>query len=167
MKPQGAGHPAGRWFSRCRAKTQGPSTPLRSGRDDRVNCFAPVGMTKLEARLPDGHRLRDPPLGQACPLQKAQGAGHSLSTSGHDSLRKPLLNALHRSRRRSDLGLAHEQMKVLRHDDVSQNNQAMLFAHFFENVQKQITALVGVEPRLSLIATAGDEVQISGAVVTP
>jgi hypothetical protein len=64
-------------------------------------------------------------------------------------------------------GLADEQVKVLRHDDVSQHNKLVLFAHFFENSQKQITPLIGVEPRLSLIATAGDEVQISGAVVTP
>jgi hypothetical protein len=50
-------------------------------------------------------------------------------------------------------------MKVLRHDDVSQNDKAVLFAHFFENVQKQITPLIAVEPRLSVIATAGDEVR--------
>jgi len=58
-------------------------------------------------------------------------------------------------------------VKVLRHDDVSQHNKAVLLAHFFENVQEQITPLVGMEPRLSLTATAGDEVQISAAVVTP
>jgi hypothetical protein len=58
-------------------------------------------------------------------------------------------------------------MKVLRHDDVSQHNEAMLCAHFFEDSQKQITSLIGVEPRPSLIATAGDEVQISAAVVSP
>ena len=57
-------------------------------------------------------------------------------------------------------------MKVLRHDDISQHNKTMLFAHFFENVQKQITPLIAVEPRLPLMATAGDEVQIPRAVVT-
>jgi hypothetical protein len=58
-------------------------------------------------------------------------------------------------------------MKVLRHDDVSQHNEAMLRAHFFKNGQKQVTSRIGVEPRPSLIATAGDEVQISAAVVSP
>jgi hypothetical protein len=58
-------------------------------------------------------------------------------------------------------------MKMLRHDDIPQHDKAMLFAHFFENSQKQITPLAAVEPRLSLIATAGDEVQISAAVVSP
>jgi len=42
----------------------------------------------------------------------------------------------------------------------------MLFAHFFEDVQKPIAPLAGVEPGLSLIATASDEMQISGAVVS-
>jgi hypothetical protein len=42
----------------------------------------------------------------------------------------------------------------------------MLLAHFFENFQKQITPLGGIEPGLSLIATAGDEVQISCALVS-
>jgi hypothetical protein len=60
-----------------------------------------------------------------------------------------------------------EQMKVLRHDDLSQHNKAVLFTHFVENSQKQITPLVGVEPRFSLIATAGNEVQISSAAATP
>jgi hypothetical protein len=58
-------------------------------------------------------------------------------------------------------------MKVLRHDDISQHNEAMLCAHFFKNSQKQITSLIGVEPRPSLIATASDELQISAAVVSP
>jgi hypothetical protein len=58
-------------------------------------------------------------------------------------------------------------VKVLRHDDLSQQNKAVLFADFSGNSQKQITPLIGVEPRLSLIATAGDEVQISGTVVSP
>jgi hypothetical protein len=31
---------------RAAAKTQGPSTSLRSGRDDRGVAFAPVGMTE-------------------------------------------------------------------------------------------------------------------------
>ena len=47
------------------------------------------------------------------------------------------------------------------------HNKAVLFAHFFKNFQKQITAFIVVEPRLSLIATAGNEVQIFSAVVTP
>jgi hypothetical protein len=58
-------------------------------------------------------------------------------------------------------------MKVLRHNDVSQHNKAVLFTYLFKNVQKQITVFIVVEPRLSLIATAGNDVQISGTVVTP
>ena len=122
----------------------------------------------VKARLPEGHWFW---ILVSRPLQKAQGAGHPWTTAlpvpWHNSLRKPLLNTLHRGRRCPHLRLTHEQVKVLRHHDVSQHNKAMLFAHFFKNVQKQITAVIGVEPTLSLIATAGDEVKISGTVVTP
>jgi hypothetical protein len=115
----------------------------------------PKGKLTPEGALPSGN------------LFQGVGPLWQLTASGHNSLRETLFHALHRRRWGSHLRLAHEQMKVLRHDDVSQNDKAVLFAQFFENVQKQITPLIAVEPRLSVIATAGDEVQIPCAVVTP
>jgi hypothetical protein len=57
-------------------------------------------------------------------------------------------------------------VKVLGHDDVPQHNEAMFFPNFFEDCQKQITSFIGVEPRLSFETAAGDEMQISAAVVS-
>ncbi len=76
----------------------------------------------IEARLPDGHRFARRSL---CRM--------ALPAPWHRSLRESLFHTLHRGRRRSYLRLAHEQVKVLRHDHVSQHNEAMLFADFFEN----------------------------------
>jgi hypothetical protein len=92
--------------------------------------------------------------------------GVAPSVPWHHTLSEALFHALHRGGRISQLGFTHEQVKVFRHDYVSQHHEAMLLAHFLENVQKQIAAPLGVEPGPSLITTASDEVQIAGAVVS-
>ncbi len=55
---------------------------------------------------------------------------------------------------------------MLRHDDVSEHDEAMLLAYLFEALQKQISPLRGAEPGFSLMTTASDEVEISGAVIS-
>jgi hypothetical protein len=57
-------------------------------------------------------------------------------------------------------------MDVLRHDDVSQNDEAIAAAHFLQHVQEEIASVRGAEKGLATIATGGDKVQIAGAVVT-
>jgi hypothetical protein len=57
-------------------------------------------------------------------------------------------------------------MKVLGHDDVPRHNEAMFFSNFLEDCEKQITSFIGVEPRPSFETAAGDEMQISAAVVS-
>src|SRR5580692_4389032 len=110
----------------------------------------------VEAWLPDGHGVRLP--------ERSLG-GIAATAPGDDALGKALFHTLHGGGRISHLRLAHEQMKVLGHDDVSEHHEAMLAADFFQTVQEQITALCSVEPRLSFIATASDDVEIAGAVV--
>jgi hypothetical protein len=84
----------------------------------------------------------------------------------HHTLSEALFHALHGGGRISQLGFAHEQVKVFGHDDVSEHDEAMLLAHFFEALQKQISPLRDIEPGPSFITTAGDEVEIAGAVVS-
>src|SRR5579872_1497061 len=57
-------------------------------------------------------------------------------------------------------------MKVFRHHYVTEDNEPVFDANFFERSQEQVAPLGGVQPRLSLVTAAGDEVQISGTVIT-
>jgi len=56
-------------------------------------------------------------------------------------------------------------MKVLRHDDVSVDHKAVLLARFFQDAQEKIAAFGRAQLRLAVTATAGDEMQVMGAVI--
>jgi len=56
---------------------------------------------------------------------------------------------------------------MLRHHHITEHHEAMLLPHLFENFQEQITLPMRSEPRLSLIATAGDIVQFAGSAISP
>jgi hypothetical protein len=55
---------------------------------------------------------------------------------------------------------------VLRHDDVSQNDEAIATAHSLQDVQEDIAFALGAEKRLAAITTGGDKMQVARAVVT-
>jgi hypothetical protein len=56
-------------------------------------------------------------------------------------------------------------MKVLRHDYVSLDHEAILLARFFQDAQEKISALGRAQLRLAVVATAGDEMQVVTTVV--
>jgi hypothetical protein len=57
-------------------------------------------------------------------------------------------------------------MNVLRHDYIADHHEAIALPNLFEDAQEQITAPGATQPGLPMmIATAGDEVQMLGAVV--
>jgi hypothetical protein len=56
-------------------------------------------------------------------------------------------------------------MNVLGHDHVAENGKAVFAARLLEKLQEQIAALGPVQERDAMIATAGDEVQLSGVIV--
>jgi hypothetical protein len=56
-------------------------------------------------------------------------------------------------------------MKVLRHDYVSLDHEAILLARFFQDAQEKIAALGRAQLRLAVVATAGDEMQVLTTVV--
>ena len=56
---------------------------------------------------------------------------------------------------------------MIGHDDVAYDHEAITLADCFEHDQKQIATLRAVQPGLPAITTAGDEMQLIGAVTAP
>jgi hypothetical protein len=65
--------------------------------------------------------------------------------------RKAELQGLHHHRRRAALRLADQQMKVLGHDHVSENHNAVALPHLFQHGEQQIAS-----PRTNPGQAAGD-----------
>jgi len=84
---------------------------------------------------------------------------------GQYAPRKAQFERLHHHRKIFLLRFAEQQMNVLRHDHVTDHDQYVALADLFQDFQKQIAAAGSAEQRLPAIATAGDEVQVSGTVV--
>ena len=56
--------------------------------------------------------------------------------------------------------LGDQEMKVLGHDYVAQDDELLATTHLFENGEEQVTTPRGTEQWLTPITTAGDEMQI-------
>jgi len=82
------------------------------------------------------------------------------------SLRKRFLQRLHDNRRILSFRLSDQQVHMFRHHDVTDHDKSKTPPNFFEHFQKQIACPWTAQQRFSLIATGGDEMQISGAVIT-
>lgn len=79
--------------------------------------------------------------------------------------RKSKLKRLHHGRRILLLRFADQQVNVFGHDDVTNDHELVAFAHALQHRQEQVATARRGEKGLSSITTAGDEVQVSGAVV--
>ena len=115
----------------------------------------------IETRLPDmagrvatGHVVRD---GETPTLPE----GKSATRAG-----EAVFDDFHHEGRIADVGLGDQQMKMLRHDDVAVNNEAILAAGFLEDFEEQVATEGGAEMRAAVVTTAGDVVQIVVAVET-
>jgi hypothetical protein len=69
-------------------------------------------------------------------------------------------------RRIATLRFAEEEVHVLGHHHVTDNDKTIAAADLLQHFQKEITILPATQQRASLITTGSDKVQISGAVVT-
>jgi hypothetical protein len=78
---------------------------------------------------------------------------------------KTLLQHLHHRRRSSPLRFAHEQMKMLRHDHISDHHKIVAAAHLSNTCMKRDRRIARIQHRASPITTGGEEMQISSAVV--
>jgi superfamily I DNA and RNA helicase len=80
--------------------------------------------------------------------------------------RKTLFQSVHHDRRIAALRFAEEQMHVLGHDHITDNDKTIATADLLQHLEKEIAILPATQQRASLITTGGDKVQLSGAVVT-
>ena len=78
---------------------------------------------------------------------------------------KALLENLHDGGGIAAFGLAQQQVDVFGHDDVSEDDEAVAAADLFEKVEEEVAAAFASQQGSTLIATAGDEVEITGTVV--
>ena len=80
--------------------------------------------------------------------------------------REALLDDLHDHRGVAEFGLGDEPVEVFGHEDVSVDHEAVFAAGLFEDLEEEVAPPGGVELGLATVATASDEVQVLGAVVT-
>jgi hypothetical protein len=57
-------------------------------------------------------------------------------------------------------------MKMFGHPHGTQNHESVVLADLFQNREKQIAPAGRVQPRLAVIAAAGDEVKVAGAMIS-
>jgi hypothetical protein len=80
---------------------------------------------------------------------------------GTHRARHPLLQDLDKLRQISLAGLAEEQVHVLRHHHISNEKRSAAVTHFSQSLQEQSASPDGAQERSSLVATEGDEMQVS------
>ena len=63
------------------------------------------------------------------------------------------------------LRFANQQMNVLRHDHIADHHEAIPLPDLFQDLQKQIAATSRSQPRLPVIATASEKVEMLVPVI--
>jgi len=58
-------------------------------------------------------------------------------------------------------------MDVIRHDHITHYHESIALPDLFENLQKQVAALGRCQPRLAMVTTASEIVEILVPVITP
>ncbi len=95
----------------------------------------------------------------------AKSARHGAPPGTDHAPREAQLNRLHHGGRSALLRFTDQKMEVLRHHDASENNEAVPCTHLLQSFEEEIAQVRCAQERLPMIATAGDEVQVAGAVV--
>ena len=83
-----------------------------------------------------------------------------------DGARCSLLEDLHGERGISDVGFADQQVDVFGHDDVSEDDELVFLADFFENAQDESASGRFGKKWNASITTEGKEVEMTFSVVT-
>jgi len=76
------------------------------------------------------------------------------------------LQALNHSGGIAGFRLAHEQVNMFGHHHVAHQSKTVLGTHFVENLDKSVAGVLGSQQGESTVATEGDEMQVSGPIVT-
>src|SRR5258708_7009548 len=98
--------------------------------------------------------------------QTALGRHFTAAPVRKHSAGKSLLQYLHDRGWSSTIRFADQQMNVLGHDHVSDDDETAAHAHLLQDFEKQIPPADGPQQRSLVITARGDEVQVSFAVVT-
>jgi hypothetical protein len=80
--------------------------------------------------------------------------------------RDGLLECLHCCCERFPLGFGHEEMDMLRHDDVPEDTEFVMLACLFEGALTAIAGLGSAEVRFPTITTEGEEVKVASVLIT-
>lgn len=75
-----------------------------------------------------------------------------------------LFECLHRFCERFRLRFGHEEMDVLRHDDITEYVEFVMFACLFEGAFAAIAGSRSTEAGLATVTTEGEEVQVAGVL---
>ena len=62
--------------------------------------------------------------------------------------------------------LAHQQVHMLGHDDVSEDDQLILLAHLLQRAQEEVAPPGVAQKGPAAVTTEGDEMEVTGAVVS-
>src|SRR5579864_4358364 len=119
------------------------------GRDDKVVKAALPDVTGAEGGVPE-----------TCLSIVLSGTPAAEKTAG-----EALLQSLHDDRRVGAFGFTDKQMDVLRHDDVSDQDELVAAADLLEHTQKEVAVARTAQQWLTLVAAGSDEVEIAGSVV--
>ncbi len=79
---------------------------------------------------------------------------------------KALLDDLHHNGGIGHLGLGYQEMEMLGHGDVTEDDETVLSARLFQQPKEEIAALGGAEFGLAAVAATGDEVDVVIAIET-
>jgi len=88
----------------------------------------------------------------------------SFSLRDHTA-RKAEFERLHHDGRILLLRFADQQMNMLGHDDIAHDDQFVTLAHLLQHLEKEVAAACRAQQRLSAVATACDEMKVTGSVV--
>jgi len=77
-----------------------------------------------------------------------------------------LLEDLQNDRGVGALGFSDEQVDVFGHDHISHDNKLISAANLFEDFEEKISSGLRVQKATSLVTAEGNEMKISGAVVS-
>jgi len=105
------------------------------------------------------------PLGDHVEVVKAQLPEANFGVS--NSPRRPLLEHLHGERWVPDFRFAHEQMDVLRHNDVSEDDKVVFSPDLFQDNLETVSCFWCTKESFPPVTGEGDEVEVSVTVITP
>ena len=77
-----------------------------------------------------------------------------------------LFESFDRCGQSASFGFAHQQVDVLGHDDITEDEEAVFRSCFFESLLEHLHRAMSHQKRLAAVATEGDEVKCTDVLVS-